>query len=75
MQIGKAGWALKFSTHTHKIPLSEVMDLLTSLIVVIALQYTHIANHCAVHLTFHNVIYFNKAGGKKEKQCGHFWEE
>lgn len=51
------------------------MDLLTSLIVVIALQYTHIANHCAVHLTFHNVIYFNKAGGKKEKQCGHFWEE
>lgn len=71
MQIGKAGWALKFSdTHT-KMPLCEVMDLLTSIIVVIALQYIHIANHCAVHLTLHNVIcqlYIStKLGGRKKK--------
>lgn len=32
-------------THTHKKKLCEVMDMLTSLIMVIILHYIHVSNH------------------------------
>lgn len=74
---GRAGLKI-LTTHT-KMPLCEVTDVFTNLTVVITLQYIHIANHCAVHLTLHNVIcqlYISKKlVEKKEKHCGHFWEE
>lgn len=60
---------LKYSHHhCHSKLLCEAMNVLTSLIVVIILQYICMLNDCVVHpLKSHNVtceLYFSKVGRK-----------
>lgn len=76
----KSSMGLKNSHHTHiKATMwGKVTDVLTNLTEVIILHYTQISNHHVVHPKLHIVICqfcFCKGGAKKEKRCGHFWEE